>query len=108
MPTITATWNTVGGDWFIAGNWTEPNSSPPPSTLNYVPGSNNDVGVPDNTGDDAAFTITYDGTDTVNTLDSDANVTLDMTGGSLEILNGGGFNAITLASGVTLQIAGGE
>jgi hypothetical protein len=30
MATVTATWNTGAGDWFVAGNWQEPNPNPPP------------------------------------------------------------------------------
>ena len=106
MATVTATWNTDAGDWFVAGNWQEPNPNPPPDTVSYVPDANNDVQIYG--GSDAAsdFTITYDGTDTVNTLANDGIVTLDITGGSLGVVAGGFFDSLTLATGATVDLGG--
>ncbi len=90
MTTISATWNTGSGIWFSPANWDEPNPNPPPPLLHYVPGPQNDVIIPDQSGMLTPFTITYDGISTINTLTSTRAVTLDFVAGSLTIDNGGG------------------
>ena len=88
--TIPALWNTGSGAWFNAANWDEPNPTPPPATLHYVPGPDNDVNIPDNSLVGTPFTVTYAGTSTINTLASSGAATLEFQTGSLTIDNGGG------------------
>jgi hypothetical protein len=109
MGTTTATWTADDGDWFVGGNWQEPNPNypPPPQYLHYVPGSDNDASIPNNTGTNTRVTVSYDGTDTVNTLGSVGSVTLNITGGSLTVLNGGYFDTIDLASLTSFDVSGG-
>jgi hypothetical protein len=107
MGTTTSTWTADDGDWFVSANWQETNPNPPPQYLHYVPGADNDVSIPNNTGTNTTVTVSYDGTDTVNSLGSVGSVTLDITGGSLTVLNGGFFDRIDLASGTTFDVGGG-
>ena len=102
-----ATWNTTSGNWFSAANWDEPNPNAPPPLLHHVPGADEDVSIPDNSGANAPFTVSYNGTSTINTLEGSIVGTLNITGGSLTILNGGAFNsmAINVGAGATLNIA---
>jgi hypothetical protein len=105
MPTpIAASWQSANGDWFVAGNWVEPNPNPPPATLDYVPGANNSVNISDGT---TAITVTYNGTDEVYSLGG-SNATLAINGGALTVDNnsffGGGIN---LAAGAALYVASG-
>ena len=111
MPTVTATWNTSGGDWFIASNWDEPNQAPPPPTVHFVPGADNDVTF----GNTGPYTVTYNGTDTVNSLSGAQMVTLAIGGGSLTVGVGGGNlgslgtvaqSSFTLADGAHFNIVG--
>jgi hypothetical protein len=78
----TATWNTTTGDWFTSADWTDES----PST--GVPGADNNVNLPDNNGGNP-YTVTYDGTDTINNLNGATPVTLDITGGTLTVTDGG-------------------
>ncbi len=105
MTTISATWNTTSGIWFSPANWDEPNPSPPPPLLHYVPGPQNDVIIPDQSGILTPFTITYDGISTINTLTSTRAVTLDFVAGSLTIDNGGG-TGVFLENGLFEVAAG--
>ncbi len=104
MPVL-ATWIAAGGNWFDPLNWSV--TSPP-----HVPGRNENVVIPDNTGTPPPkpFTITYNGTSTVNWVSGVRNATLDITGGSLSLLNGGNYNLmpINVGSGATLAITGGR
>jgi len=89
--TTPATWNAGSGNWFTALNWNEPNPNPPPDTLHHVPNADNDVSIPNNNGT-TPFTVTYAGTSTINTLAGNDTGLLDITSGSLTILNGGAAN----------------
>ena len=112
MPTQ-ATWNALSGSWFSAGNWDEPNPAPPPAPpiIHYVPGADNDVSIPNNSGlnPPTPFTVTYNGTSTINTLAGEASGTLDITGGSLTLLNGGQYNSmkINVGGGTALSVMAG-
>jgi len=106
MPTVTATWNALSGDWFTAANWNEPNPSPgEPTIIHYVPGANEVAVIPNNSGVTPAtpFTVTYNGTSTIDSLQGADTGTLDMTGGALTLLNGGQYNSmkINVAGGAT-------
>ncbi|MFI0846987.1 beta strand repeat-containing protein [Mesorhizobium sp. IMUNJ 23232] len=102
-----ATWNTTSGNWFSAANWDEPNPDAPPPLLHHVPGADEDASLPDNSGIGTPFTVSYNGTSTINTINGSIVGTLNMTGGSLTLLHGGGFNsmAINVGAGATLNIA---
>jgi len=106
MAIVSASWNTGSGDWFASGNWDEPNPNPPPNLLHYVPGAGNDVSIQNNATDGSTLTVSYNGTDTVNTLNSIGAVTLNLSGGSLAILNSSFFNEIDVALGASLAIGG--
>ena len=105
--TVSANWNALSGSWFTAANWSEPNPSPPPPLLHYVPGSTEDVSIPDNSNLGNAFTVSYSGTDTINSLNGSVVGTLDMTSGSLTLLNGGVFSSmkVNVGAGVTLSVS---
>lgn len=108
MATISATWNTGNGEWFSSANWDEPNPNAPPQLLHYVPTADNDVFIPDNSSVGTPFSINYNGTSTVNSLNGAANARLSLTGGSLTILNGGvGLGTVDLAAGTTLGLSAG-
>ncbi len=112
MPSpITATWNALSGNWFTAANWDEPNPAAPPPTLHYVPGANEDAVLGNNSGatPPTPFTVTYNGTSTVNSINGNITGTLDITGGSLTLANGGAFNsmAINVANGASLGVTNG-
>ena len=108
MATISATWNAAGGNWFSAANWNEPDPGPPATTVHYVPGANNDVTIPDNSGVATPFSIAYAGTSTVNTLTSAGNLTLNVTSGSLTTANGGfGFGTLNVSAGATFAVGAG-
>ena len=102
-----ATWNAASGNWFSAANWDEPNPDAPPPLLHHVPGADEDVSIPDNGGIGTPFTVSYNGTSTINTINGSIVGTLDITGGSLTLLHGGAFNsmAINVGSGATLNVA---
>jgi hypothetical protein len=106
MPTP-ATWNATSGNWFSSGNWDEPNPDAPPPLLHYVPGADEDVSIPDNSNIGTPFTVSYNGTSTINTLNGNIVGTLDITGGSLALLHGGAFNsmAINVGAGAALNVA---
>lgn len=98
----TATWNATSGSWFTAGNWSDQNPTPPPDTISGVPGADNSVNI-DNAS--SAFTVSYDGTDTIYSLTTQSEVTLSIDGGSLTILDEGtdGVGGVlNLAKGATL------
>src|SRR5688572_13791138 len=103
--TTPATWNAGSGNWFTALNWNEPNPNPPPDTLHHVPNADNDVSIPNNNGT-TPFTVTYAGTSTINTLAGNDTGLLDITSGSLTILNGGAANGmkVNVGSSATLSI----
>ncbi len=112
MPSpITATWNALSGNWFTAANWDEPNPAAPPPTLHYVPGVNEDAVLGNNSGatPPTPFTVTYNGTSSVNSINGNITGTLDITGGSLTLVNGGAFNsmAINVAGGAGLGVSNG-
>ncbi len=52
-------------------NRDEPNPNQPPPLLHHVPGASEDVSIPNNSGASTPFTVSYDGTGTVNTLAGD-------------------------------------
>jgi fibronectin-binding autotransporter adhesin len=105
-PPYSSTWIAGDGDWTDAGDW----STYDPSTgmdEPEVPGADNDVSLPSNSG--GAYTVTYDTTDTIWSLGTVANATLDMTGGSLTVDYGGVVSGtIDLAAGATLSEAAGS
>ena len=81
-----ATWNTIGGDWFVASNWDEPNPVPPPPTIHYVPTAGDDVTF----NAPGPYIVTYNGLDGVDALNGQA-ATLAINGGLLAIGAGGGI-----------------
>ncbi len=103
---ISAQWNTGSGNWFNAGSWDVDNPDPPPPPpLHYVPGADNLVKIPDNSGVGTPFTITYNGTSSVYAIQGSDNCTLNITGGSLQVLHGGfGIGRINVAAGATLRV----
>jgi hypothetical protein len=99
----TANWNTTGGNWFTASNWDEPGNQ------HFVPGASDDAVIPDNSVG-TPFTITYNGTSTIHSLQgANPEDTLDIAGGSLTLANGGSFNSmdVDVDAGATLGVTAG-
>lgn len=101
----TVTWNKVNGNWFVAANW----DVPPAPVTHRLPGAGDDVAIPNNGTPGAAYTVSYNGTATVNTLAGSDDGILDIVGGSLTLTNGGATNqmGIHLAAGSTLNVSAG-
>jgi len=104
MATVSATWNQTNGNWFVDANWNEPNGV---GVDHYIPGANNDVHV---TGSPTspAYVISYAGASTIYSLASTGYATLNMTSGSLELLNQSNFYQINAAAGTSLSIDSGS
>ena len=104
MAITTATWNTTAGDWFSAGNWNEPNPDGSNNTLHFVPGPDNDTQF-NGTG---PYTVTYNGTDSVDAIDGANLVTLAIGGGSLSVGAGGGdLGSLSTVAGASFAISNG-
>lgn len=104
---VSATWNATSGVWFSPGNWDEFDDAG--RLVHYIPLAGNDVYLPDNSGTTPGtpFTVTYNGTSTINTLNGSVIGLVDMVGGKLTVLAGGGRIGLSVGSGAELSLSAG-
>jgi hypothetical protein len=103
MSTILDTWTIDSpGTWSVGGNWLQNVNNTP---VHQQPNSGNDAVLsPSGT---TPFVVTYNETDTVNSLAGNQYATLDLTGGTLTIDTNAGFSGGVLNQAGTLVLVNG-
>jgi Ca2+-binding RTX toxin-like protein len=103
MSTITDTWTIDGaGNWSTGTDWFQVVNN---NTLHQQPNSGNDAVLsPSGT---TPFVVTYNETDTVNSLAGNQYATLDLTGGTLTIDTNAGFSGGVVNQAGTLVLVNG-
>lgn len=100
------TWTVdASGSWSDGGNWYQVVPAPPPiysETLHVQPDAGNDANLLQASGT-ADFVVSYDETDTVNSLSGSVQATLEVSGGTLTINQGGDFGGGFDITGGTLD-----
>ena len=104
-PPYSAQWTATGGAWENASNWLETdlsNNQP----VHYVPSADNAVQISDNGS--PGYTVSYNSDDTIWSIGTGSNVTLDLQSGALAISHGGSVSgALKQEAGASLSIGAG-